>query len=184
MHAAIIFMMASSITFSGWFGEDIDTLHGVFIDEQNNYSIAFPDSWHSTRNGNNRLLVTRQGWDLQSICVERFLVNDGLPNTKKIISDKMILPDQAQSMIDCIRNSPNLTRFVLQSNKPAMLSGKSAFRIEYSYGEGDLTYQCICYGQVRGEWLYVVQYYAPLRYYFEITLNDFEKSVKTFSILH
>jgi hypothetical protein len=180
MNAAMILIAASSISFSGWFGASVDEMHGVFSDSNNGYSITFPDGWHSTPYIRSTK-VTRMGWELQCIAVDRIPMEEGLPNTKKVLRENMILPDLSQTYIDSVKSAPDISRFSLVSNKPAQVGGRSAFRIEYSYVKSDLMYGCICYGVFNNKSLYIISYTAPRRHYFPINVKDFEQAAKTFS---
>jgi len=147
------------------------------------FEATLPSGWTIYNAFGYYLYLTRDGLNLQGIQITHSKTNKELPNTKKKITEDMLLQEIAEVMIDEFELDQNYKNFEVASNRPVKLGGADAFRLEYSYSN-DLfvKYSGITYGFVMKKKYYEVKYLATNQHYYQSGLKDFEAFIETFRL--
>lgn len=151
------------------------------------YTLDLPKGWMTSTNPKN-LVITTDGPELQSIflsvidLVELEKKQDkGKPYNKRV--KKGMLPQEAaETILDNMRSDKSIAQFTLIENIPAQVGGKDGFKLDYTYKLGKLREKCIYYGMLNGDNFYRISYCAPVRYYFDKDVAQFEKIAASFRI--
>ena len=108
--------------------------------------------------------------------VQRREIGAELKHTKKTFAKDMLPQEVAEIELDNVRANPNVTNFELLENVPAEIDGRPGFKLVYTYRTRDgLPLKRAHYGLVLGEWVYRIQYQAPVQYYFDRDFDVFER---------
>ncbi|TLY28720.1 MAG: hypothetical protein E6K63_07265 [Nitrospirae bacterium] len=127
------------------------------------------------------LLLTRDGFGLQSIRVSKRPVGADLPYTKKKLSTGMPPQELAEVTFDNIRSNPNILNPETIENSPAKIGEVSGFKLVYAYQTKDgLRKQGIYYGCIVKDSFYSLVYEAPKRHYFTLEVTTFERIEASF----
>lgn len=130
------------------------------------------------------LVITRDGLALQAIRVDRVSLDSELAHTKRKFTAGMPPHDVAELEVDNIRANREAFNFELLENAPAMVGGRSGFRLVYTWKtKGGLSLKRVHYGFMDGKWVYRLIYQAAARYYFERDLPTFERVRESFRLL-
>ncbi len=176
----ILFIMVASLAGCGpW-----QTTGGLYTSSWNNFAVELPEGW-VRENRNDYIHMTRDGFPLQSIYIGRTRIDEfELKYTKKKLAKGMLPQEVAEVLLDNMASNPAMSNLEVKENSPAKISGKPAAKIVVLYRNKDgLKLKTISFRLVIDEWLYTVSYTAPIRYYFDRDVKDFEKIVTHFRIL-
>jgi hypothetical protein len=156
---------------------------GSYRSDKLGYTAELPQGWMKFK-VDDYLLATRDGVLLQMVYIQRFSVTVAPAHTKKRFRPHMTPGEISEVIVDDLGLDPMHIDFSLEENKPVMIDGLSGFRISCSFKSPlqRLTYRSAIHGFMTGEWIYVITYTAPKRYYFDRDLSAFEKVVSSFRL--
>lgn len=160
------------------------TVGGDYKDGSMNLTVVFPMQWHRLKNTTDQVVITRDGLPLQQIRVARFGLDKELPNTKKKVTREMLPQEVAEILIDDLNSDFDLANKQILENIPETIDGFSGFKFAYTFQTNSgLKKKAIAYGFVAGNWVYIISYVAPVRYYFGKDIQTFEKVRETFKLI-
>lgn len=139
-------------------------------------SMVFPAGWRIDDGANSPIYATKEGNSLNVIYVSKSDKTDPLMFTHKTFQDGMLPVEVAEALIAEERSQSNISGFTLTSNRPVVIDGCPGCRIEYRCTFDEITYHSVCYGFVRGDEFFRIQYTAPERFYFQESIAAFEKT--------
>ncbi|HEY6872089.1 MAG TPA: hypothetical protein VI298_05095 [Geobacteraceae bacterium] len=152
--------------------------------ESQGFGVDLPDGWMRSNTGK-FLLVTRDGVLLQKIAARRIdlAAEKQFTHTRKRVTSGMFPQEVAEVVLDDFQSDAGNLHLAVEENGPATVAGKQGFKVRLAYlTKGGLPYRCACYGFVSGNWLYLIFYNAPQRYYFDKDAAAFEGIVKSFRL--
>ena len=148
------------------------------------YTVDLPVGWirHVAQDGT--MLVSKDGFALQTIGVVRRKPDAAFPKTKKSASEAMLPSELADLQIAEMKTeTEQMAALKVIENEPVLVSGKDAFRVRTSYlTQRGLEIQRVTYGVADKSGYYRIEYVSPKLYYFDRTYPDFEKSIASFRI--
>ena len=157
---------------------------GSYETSSHNYKTELPDNWRRYNRDSSQVLITRDGFPLQWISVERRPVDKQLAFTQKKFSKQMLPQEAAEVAIDNFRSNPQIFDMKIIENNPALLGGYPGFKIVYQYQtEKGLTRKGVYYCSLVDDWRYKINYEAPARYYYERDLPALALIKKSFKLL-
>ena len=128
------------------------------------------------------LLVTRDGVGLQAMSLRKLPIAQGFAHTKKKVVPGMLPQDVAEVVLDDIRSNPTYTNPQLIETSPATLGDVPGFKLEVKYrNKIGLPKETTYYGCVKNDFLYMLIYEAPQRYYYPGDLPAFEAVKNSFA---
>ena len=111
------------------------------------FSADLPEGWHKSSNAVYFLYLTNDGPYLQSISISKEKTDKELPNSKKKITESMLLEEVSDIVLDEIRLNKMYNNFELTENKPASFAETKAFRLTYTFTNEDyVKFKVIHYG--------------------------------------
>ena len=148
------------------------------------YTVDLPAGWIRQYTPENNLIVSRDGFLLQTIAIVRRPVKGAFEHTKKDASDTMLPSELAELEIAEIKVRDELTEaLTVIENEPALVGGNEGFRVKVSYrNPRGLEIHEEVYGVVDKTRLYLLVYRAPRLYYFGKYHPDFQRTVESFRI--
>jgi len=145
-------------------------------------SADLPDGW-ARYTPERDVMLTRDGFLLQSMRISREEYGSEIPNTTRKIEKDMLPQEAAQLLIDSMAANTDLHRLEVTDNQPAEVDGNQGFRVEVTYSTADgPTMRETIYGALTPDSYVLAHYRAPDRYYHERTANDFEATVASLDI--
>jgi len=158
-------------------------VEGPFRMESQGYEVVLPAGWWREASTENPFLLTKDGVSLQYISIDRVVVGDELPNTKKKFAKGMSPDDVAAVELEEARSGQGIRSFALVEKAPFPLAGYPGFKLAYSFKTEDgLRLRRVQYGAMVRDRVYRVQYQAAARYYFDKDLAAFERLRESFRI--
>ena len=145
------------------------------------YSVDLPQGWMVYSHDKN-MFVTKDGQALQNIFASMMDITEYDEEVRKRVIKGMLPQEAAQVVIDKLKADKRLGQLTIVENGPSELGGGDGFRLVYTYRANDVRYKCIFYGMLQGEIFYRISYDAPVRYYFDKDVTEFEQLVKTFKL--
>lgn len=156
---------------------------GLYTSTRNNFSVELPDEWMKL-NKDEYLYITRDGELLQNVLIKRLNIDESLAFTKKKFKKEILPVEAAEVVIDNMTSTPAVLNLAVVENTPTNISGLPGFKVVLTYkNKSGLTYECIYYGFISGEWFYGISYTAPLRHYFDKDVKTFEEVIKSFKLI-
>jgi PsbP len=148
------------------------------------YTVDLPTGWIKQQTMDGNLIVSRDGYLLETVAVVRRPLKQAFERTKKDAADTMLPSELAELEIAEIKARDELTEaLTVLENEPALISGKEGFRVRVSYrNQRGLEFHEEVYGAVDKSKLYLLVYRAPRLYYFPKHYPDFQKTVESFRI--
>lgn len=145
-------------------------------------SADLPEGW-ARYTPERDVVLTRDGFLLQSMRISRDDYGTEIPNTTRTIEKDMLPQEAAQVLIDSMSTDTDRHRLEVTDNQPAEVDGNPGFRVEvtYSTAEGPTMRETV-YGVLTPDSYVLARYRAPDRYYHERTANDFEATVASLDI--
>lgn len=130
------------------------------------------------------LAITKDGLPLQVIRIERVSIEEELSHTKRKFASVMPPYEVAEVELDNVRSNPDAFNFELLDNAPAVVGGRSGFRLVYTWKTKEgLRLKVVHYGFLEGDWVYRLVYQAAARHYFDRDVATFERILKSFRLL-
>lgn len=129
------------------------------------------------------LLMTKDGFLLQTIRITRRDYGSTIENTDRTITQGMEAQDAAQLLLDAFAADQSRHNLRIVSNTPATIDGRPGFRIEVTYKTPEgLTIHETAYVALVEDSYVIARYTAPDRHYHELHSGAFEKVVEGMKI--
>ncbi len=145
---------------------------------------TLPPGWYQATRAQEMFVVTRDGFLLQNIRLQRVEIEKDLKSTKRKFDAKMPPLDVAEVELDEARTAPAVGDFALEENAPATVAGRPGFRLVYTWKTKEgLRLTRVHYGFLDGKWVYRLIYQAAARYYFDKDLAAFERVRQSLKLL-
>ena len=146
-----------------------------------NFEATLPIGWVVYNAPGYQLYLTKDGFSLQSIIITFSKTNKELPNTKRKITENMLLQEVSELILDELRLNQAYKNLSLLSNKPVQLGGLDAFRLEFTYNNDIFVkYHKILYGFILSKRYYEIEYTATQQHYYDKSVNDFQSFIDSF----
>lgn len=151
------------------------------------YAVQFPAGWKFNRLWfSDETGATHDGPALQVIFVDFRAHKNAFKSLKKASSADMMPQEMAELLVADMAKERGLENVAIQSNEPAVLSGRPGFRLNFEYKtpveRGAVRMHEIVVGAAGTPGLYLVGYRAPVLYYFDRDVDRFADAVKSFTI--
>jgi hypothetical protein len=151
--------------------------------DRSEFQVTLPEGWRRADFVQDALLLTRDGVSLQYIRISLVAIGDALPNTKKKLAKGMSPQDVATLELEEVRSDQTLRNFAEMENTSFQVADLPGFKLVYTFrAENGLRLKRVHYGVLVRDWVYRVQYQAPVRHYFDKDLATFERVRETFRI--
>ncbi|MEJ2725910.1 MAG: hypothetical protein P8175_14965 [Deltaproteobacteria bacterium] len=148
-----------------------------------NFAVDLPAGWMRL-NTEDGVRITRDGFSLQVIGVDRYKVGDSLKNTKKKFEKGMLPQEVSAILIDNMTLAEGVASSDVMENVPKQFAGIDGFRVllrlHLKNGEER---RYAFYGGMSEDWVFEIYYSAPRRYYFERDLETFEGVARSFRLI-
>ena len=157
-----------------------------YVDPAAGYSMQLPVGWVriTTPEFSNALMISRDGYTLQSIKVESLKHDKAFETSKKTASPDIPISDLAELEIAEIKaKHANAASIKVLGNTLTSISGQKAYMLNMSYlNEKGLHFRQITYGLIDKQYYYRLSYQAPILHYFERDRPTFERTVASFAL--
>jgi len=153
--------------------------------KQDGFSILLPEGWLKLENPNNNSVVaSTDGPNLQSFVVIQKELKDSFKTTKVEVDANILSYELMEYFIAEFKANSGDVVVEVESKEAAEVSGQDGFRVVFTYkNQKGLRFKQIVYGCNNASKLYTLTYHAPVLYYFDKNVAEFENSTKTFQIL-
>jgi hypothetical protein len=149
------------------------------------YSVTLPPGWvKSSSNDFSATLLSRDGFDLESIRIGRANNDKAFPALKKGATPDEPTEELADDLIAEIKRESGLVGFQLVKNEPAALGGKNGIHllIEYSSPDG-VHYRQDEYAVCTAAGFYDVFYRAPVLHFYDLYHPAFQAIMQSFQFI-
>ena len=145
------------------------------------YTVDLPVGWIRHFAQDKTLLVSRDGFALQTIGITHRPAVQAFPKTKKAVAEGVLPSELAELQIAEMKTeTQQMAALTVIENEPATLDGREGFRLRVSYHTmRGLEIHRVTYGVPDQSSYYRIEYVAPKLYYFDATFADFEKVVSS-----
>ena len=152
--------------------------------QDKSYSVDLPVGWIKLWTPENNLIVSRDGYLLETIAIAHQPLAKAYPKTKKEASVTALPAELAELEIAELKaTNEQLAALKVLENEPALLSGKEGYRLKVAYkNQRGLEYQRVVYGVADKSGYYSLDYFAPTLYYFDNYYPAFQKVVESFQL--
>lgn len=158
--------------------------NGIAQSYKKAYSANLPSGWiFRTSSYEDSMELTRDGLPLQAIRIYRHELSEPLPLSEKTI-DARIGPEQlAEALLSESKSNTALANVAMTSLAPISIDGTDGSLIEYSFSNASgLKYSVSLAAIIKGEFLYLFDYTAPQRHYFEKDYQAFQEVLSSVQI--
>lgn len=129
------------------------------------------------------LVMTRDGFLLETIRVSRSAYDTKLPHSDRTLSRGLDEHEAAQIVIDSLSADQSRHNLAVADNRPVTIDGRPGFRIEITYRTAEgLTMRETLYVALVEDSYVIARYTAPDRHYHELHRSAFEWVVETLRI--
>lgn len=151
---------------------------------EKSYTVDLPAGWIRQYTPESNLIVSRDGYLLETLAVVRRPLKQAFERTKKDAAETMLPSELAELEIAEIKARDELTEALsVLENEPAQVAGREGFRVRVAYrNPRGLEIHEEVYGVVDRSRLYLLVYRAPRLYYFPKYYPAFQKTVESFRI--
>ena len=148
------------------------------------YTVDLPVGWIRHFAQDKTLLVSRDGFTLQTIGITHRPAAQAFPKTKKGAAEGALPSELAELQIAEMKTeTQQMAALTVVENEPVTLDGRDGFRVRVSYHTArGLEIHRVTYGVPDKSGYYRIEYVAPKLYYFDATFADFEKVVSSLRI--
>jgi hypothetical protein len=162
--------------------------HQEHLNAGRGYAVQFPAGWKYDRLWfSDETGATRDGPALQTIYVNFREHKNAFKALKKDSSPDMLPQELAELLVADMTKQRGLENVTIQSNEPAMLSGRPGFRLSFEYKHpverGAVRVREIVVGASAPRGLYLIGYRAPVLYYFDRDVGSFADALSSFTII-
>lgn len=155
---------------------------GAVSSSSKTYEISFPDGWsYLPTDGGKTLLSSYDGPLLQVIRVVEYDLAEKLPYSEQSVSKDISVEELGDILFQEYFKTPGVTGPTLESAAPSSIDDAEGVEIVYSHSnDAGLRYRSIARGAIKENTLYVIEYSAPTRHYFEKFDDNVEVTVNSF----
>jgi hypothetical protein len=162
--------------------------HQEHLNPGRGYAVQFPAGWKYDRLWfSDETGATRDGPALQAIYVSFRAHKQAFRAIKKDSSPDMLPQELAELLVADMTKQRGLENVNIQSNEPAVLSGRPGFRLSFEYKHpverGAVRVREVIVGASAPRGLYLIGYRAPVIYYFDRDLDSFAGALSSFTII-
>lgn len=153
-------------------------------DPRGRFTVELPRGWVRERSPWDTLRVTRDGYPLQAIVIERKAIADAFKSLKIRAAADTLAVDLARFQEAAFRREGE-TAVAAQTHEigPAQVGGRLGFRLHMSrYSEDGLPLERLAYGVADDRHYYLIAYEAPGMHYFRKHLPAFEAMAASFRL--
>ncbi|MGQ0579037.1 MAG: hypothetical protein ACT4PQ_09045 [Betaproteobacteria bacterium] len=145
------------------------------------YSVDLPVGWIRHVAQDKTLLVSRDGFVLQTIGITHRPAAQAFPKTRKSAVEGALPSELAELQIAEMKTeTQQMAALTVIENEPVSLDGREGFRVRVSYHTmRGLEIHRVTYGVPDKSAYYRIEYVAPKLHYFDATFADFEKVVSS-----
>ena len=142
-----------------------------------------PEGWHKSSNAAYFLYLTNDGPYLQNISISKERTNKELPNSKKKITEGMLLEEVSDIVLDEMRLNKSFNNFELSENKPASFGETEAFRLTYTFTNDEyVKFKVIHYGFIHKKKYYEIRFQATTQHNLDKYDETFESFISSFKV--
>ncbi len=148
------------------------------------FKAEVPEGWRQRNYSvtESKVVLTKEGTAIHKVVIHKYEIKEGLPYTKKILSEDMLPGEIAEILVKEIKGNKDLDDLKILNVKPIKIDGSNAFRIKYEYKCcGGLWKKAEYYGFVTEKDLYIIFYSGIKRHYFAKHHKGFQKILKSFT---
>lgn len=147
------------------------------------FTIEAPVGWMHATFPKDRILLTRDGPDIQFVRVFKTSHEEAFPTMKKTSRPEMLPSELAELVVAELKANTTGIGMEIMENAPLEIAGHRGFRLHLRFHtEEGLRYQVLFCGFASQEGFYALLYQAPTLHYFQRDLPEFEKMVRTFRL--
>jgi hypothetical protein len=148
------------------------------------YTVELPAGWIRQYTQEKNVVVSRDGFLLETLAVVRRPLKQAFQRTKKDVSETMLPSELAELEIAEIKARDDQTAaLTVLDNEPAVVSGKEGFRVKVAYrNPRGLEFYEEVHGVVDKSGLYLLIYRAPRLHYFDKHYREYQRTVESFRI--
>lgn len=151
--------------------------------KKGDFAGELPAGWSRASAPGFLLYLTNDGLLLQRISLSIAKTNKELPQSKKKITEDMMLQEIAGVVTDEMQLDKRFNNLQIEENKPTRLGDKEAFRLVYTFNNDDFVrYKNITYGFVHEKKYYELEFSATVQHNFAKFEPDFETVVRSFQV--
>lgn len=145
------------------------------------YSVALPSGWMRLGSSNaDRVLVSRDGANLQAIEVAYTKPEEAFPNLKKGVAAASLPSELAELQLAELQAGPATANLTVVRNEPLALAGLPGYLLHVSFKNArGLRYERVIAGFAESSGYYTVSYSAPTIYYFGRDRTEFDGVVRS-----
>ena len=182
MTRRLIFILVLSIVLSGctlW----TPIQEPQFSHQKYQYDVQFPVGWVRFNQASGSQRITRDGFNLNIIEIERVKPEKAFPRTEAEASKDMLVQDLADNFVAEFKVASALDTVEVLENDPTTIDGFNGFRLHFQWETPKgLRYQTLVYGFANDNGFYTLVYRAPLLHYFYRDVATFEEVVVSFHV--
>ncbi len=147
------------------------------------FAVSVPDDWMMLNFVEDGLVVTRDGFNIQTIRVWKLKLGEDLPHTKKRISKDMAPQGLAEVLLDDLRSDGSVNALKVLETRPAPIAGGKGFRTTVAFKDGHgLRHKAVLCGVIAKDRAWKIVYVAPARHFFDRDLAAFDAAVASLRI--
>lgn len=152
-------------------------------DPSGRFTIELPRGWARERGHWDTLRLTRDGYPLQAIVLQRKPLADAFKALKIKTGPDTLAAELAGYQEAAFRRESETALAATRELAPARVGGRLGFRLQMSrYGEDGLPLARVAYGVADDRHYYLIAYEAPRLHYFARHLPAFEAMVASFRL--
>lgn len=155
-----------------------------YINEKLGYSTKLPVGWveYTGPELKDEVVLSRDGYSLQSIKIKRFEKALAFEKTKQIPAENVLISDlAAYELAEFKAKSANSASIKVLENTLTTVDDSPAFKLHLQYlNDRGLRLEDLIIGLMHKEYYYRLSYYAPTLYYYERDEPIFEQVVSDF----
>lgn len=175
--AIVYFCSAAAILLtgcvSGW-----RLTEGTF--DSSTYSIKTPVNWYEVSKGDH-VFFTFHGRELEGITVHKFDWGDSLREAQVILKKTMLIDEYPKVFLADLLASGTINNFKMVEQSVITLDSLPAVKITYTFNKfSPHTMKSITVFSPHSEGLFIIDYTAPERYYFDKFKTGFDLILNSF----
>jgi len=147
------------------------------------YSVELPLGWMRFAPDSDGIDLTRDGFGLNRIEINRRALDKAFPYLKKGADPAMLPSELAEMQIAEAKSAERELLITVKDNAPALLDGKAAYRLHLMHkNDRGLAFDRVIYGLVTSKGYFTLSFTAPALHYSARDLPAFEKAVDSFKL--
>jgi len=155
----------------------------AYTAQDGRFSVRLPTGWSFAEPRSGQVIATADGLLVQRIVVGHRELKEALPYSKRVLTAGLSSLELVEAMTDDLRADHGLLNLQIVENQPATIGGQPGFKLVTTHHNASkLQITSVLYGFVKGPDLYLLNYIAPTRYFYDRDLPGFEEAVKSFQL--